>query len=140
MILDSKSGIRGVLVDESTGQRIAFARKANLETGEWEAWQATPDGKEIWHDADGKPVLLKGRCRLKFIPAVLITPGPAPDPEDVKIEAGYKEAFCKIWRDRGFSPWWIQWRWNIEERKRSEEYLGRVQQDARAAAEEGPHS
>lgn len=63
MIIDAKSGIRGVLVDATTGRRIPFARYANLETGEWEAFQATLDGKLI-----AKPLnLLKGKCPLRFV-------------------------------------------------------------------------
>jgi hypothetical protein len=55
MILDAKSGLRGVLLNHHTGQRIPFARWANTETGEYEAWAENPAGRE-----DNPPPLLRG--------------------------------------------------------------------------------
>ena len=68
MILDARSGLRGVLVDEENGRRIPFARWANLATGEYEAFRADPSGRSILRDELGKPILVRGRCRLRFIP------------------------------------------------------------------------
>lgn len=64
MILDVKCGVRGVLVNADTSERIPHARWANTETGEYEALVCGPDGKPV------RPArVVKGRCRLKFIQA-----------------------------------------------------------------------
>ncbi len=66
MIIDHRSGLEGVLIDADLGERIPFSRWANLETGDYEALAATPDGRAILQP----PRIVKGRRRrLKFIPA-----------------------------------------------------------------------
>ena len=73
--LDSKGGLRGILVNAQTMQRIPFARWANLETGEYEAFYAGPDGKAfldslglpLYPDDQGKPRTVRGRAQLRFI-------------------------------------------------------------------------
>ena len=42
MIIDSKAGARGMLVEAETGRPIRFARWANLETGAYEAFRMDP--------------------------------------------------------------------------------------------------
>lgn len=90
MIIDSKSGLRGVLIDAETGERLAFARWANLATGEYEAFAATPDGRQILQP----PRLVRGRRnRLKFVeaaprypsgPGKLVIPEDEPPRRDVQ--------------------------------------------------------
>jgi hypothetical protein len=78
--IDAKSGLRGVLVEADTGRRIPFARKADLDTGEWEAWAATPDGKSVALPRR----LLRGRCRLRFVASdAVVIPPKASDPRDL---------------------------------------------------------
>ena len=84
MILDAKSGLRGILVNAETGQRIPFARWANTETGEWEALAATPDGKSILQPKR----IVRGKCRLRFVPSAgFVAPRPTV-PEDPPLAAG----------------------------------------------------
>lgn len=75
MILDSQSGLRGVLANAETGQPIRWARWANLETGEYQAFRCDPQiAKER-----GIPLaslLYRGRCRLKFTPAAPLAAKP----------------------------------------------------------------
>ncbi len=63
MIIDYRSGLRGVLVDASTGKRIPFGTWANLDTGEWKAWAATHDGKRVAFPKRE----VSGRCPLRFV-------------------------------------------------------------------------
>lgn len=66
MIIDIKTtpNLRGVLLDAATRQRIPFACWANLDTGEYVAFKATPDGKDqLW-----PPEKYSGRAqRLEFV-------------------------------------------------------------------------
>jgi len=63
MILYANSGVRGVLVNANTGERIPFARWANLETGEFEAL--------VIDAATGRPArpnrVYRGRATLRFV-------------------------------------------------------------------------
>ncbi len=134
MKLDSRQGARGILVDDATGCRIPFAIWADFETGYYEAFRATPDGKEKANPLQR----YRGRAeKLKLLPLPPMDTKPV-DPVESKGE--YKQAFEKIWRDRGFSPWWIAWRWQLEILEPNGEYLGRICEDARAAACDGPQS
>lgn len=79
MILDANSGVRGVLVNADTGERIPFARWANLETGEFEAL--------VIDAATGRPArpnrLYRGRANLRFVEShapPLQPPEPQPAP------------------------------------------------------------
>lgn len=90
MIIDARSGLRGVLVNADTSARIPFARWANLETGEYEALAATPDGRQVLQPAQ----VVRGRCRLRWIPAApvyrpgrLIVPRDEPPKRAVRIPA-----------------------------------------------------
>jgi hypothetical protein len=65
MIFDAQSGIRGVLVNVDSGLRIPFAFWADLQTGEWKALAATPDGRRKLSPRR----VLRGCNRLQFIPA-----------------------------------------------------------------------
>lgn len=72
MILDAKSGLRGTLFNAATGERIPFARRADLGTGEWEALAATPDGRHVLEPRR----LVRGRCPLRFVPAPVVAQPP----------------------------------------------------------------
>jgi hypothetical protein len=65
MFVDGQAqpGLHGVLVKAATGERIAFARYANLDTGQWQAWAATPDGRLMALPAR----LVGGTCPLRFV-------------------------------------------------------------------------
>ena len=69
MILDSNSGLRGKVIDETTGLRIPFVIWCNTETGEYEALEATPDGS--------RPVRpnkrYRGQAKLRFVPDEVLT-------------------------------------------------------------------
>lgn len=65
MRLDSRTGLRGLWIDADTGARIPFVVWGDTETGEYEAWRATPDGRAL---AEPKQKI-KGRARLRFVPA-----------------------------------------------------------------------
>lgn len=81
MILDAKSGVRGVLVNRETGQIIRHVRWADIpenpeEMGEFEAFRVNP----IFARERGIPlqsILYRGRCRLRFEPARTVDPKPA---------------------------------------------------------------
>lgn len=65
MIIDARSGLRGVLIDLDAGRRIPCPIRANLETGEYEAYATLPDQRTPVRP----PVVVRGRARLKWIPA-----------------------------------------------------------------------
>lgn len=80
MILDARSGVRGTLWNADTGQPIHKARWANLNTGDWEALATLPDGQVI------QPVrLIRGRCRLRFVPAGTVAASTATAPAEVTM-------------------------------------------------------
>lgn len=81
MIIDARSGVRGVLIDAATGKRIPFARWANLDTGEYEALAATPDGKAKAYP----PRLIRGKTALRFLPGAPLR-GASPLSEEAKAE------------------------------------------------------
>lgn len=54
-------GTHGALIRTDTSQKIPFARYANTETGEWQAWASTPEGEMI-----NPPQLLRGKCPIRF--------------------------------------------------------------------------
>lgn len=72
MLLDANAPARpaGVLVDHGTGKRIPYARKANLETGEYEAFVLAPNGTDILCDENRQPIVRKGQAvgRLELVP------------------------------------------------------------------------
>jgi hypothetical protein len=88
MILDAKSGLRGVLINEETGQRIPFARWADTETGEYEAFATTPDGQAMLQPAQ----VIRGRARLRFVASSSFVypakPSQEADPELVQQHRG----------------------------------------------------
>ncbi len=92
MIISAKSGKRGVLVNTDTGERIPLARWANTETGEYERF-ATLDGKTILRDGDNRPLVNRGKARLKFIESgTIINPGkesltPEQEKEEIRTIA-----------------------------------------------------
>jgi hypothetical protein len=88
VIVDARKGIRGVLVNAETGERIPFARWSNLETGEWEAWQATPDGKQVAKP----PRLIRGQCKLRFVESYA-PPLRQPAAVDAKAAAEQREEY-----------------------------------------------
>jgi hypothetical protein len=67
MILDAKSGVRGVLLDLTTGQPIKLCQWADTDTGEYRTLQMGPDGRAL-RGPNGKPVLKANRGRIRFIP------------------------------------------------------------------------
>src|SRR5579885_3284833 len=68
MILDSKSGLRGMLVNRDTGQPIRYARWADTETGCYEAFRINPEEARA-RGINPATLLYRGRARLEFIPA-----------------------------------------------------------------------
>ena len=79
MIIDAKSGMRGVLVNADTGERIPLAFWANLETGEYRAFR-TVDGKTPTKNIAGQTISYDGKSRLRFIETggLYTTPPPTP--------------------------------------------------------------
>lgn len=84
MILDSTTGIAGVLVNADTNERIPFASWANLATGEYIAFRATPDGSARIEPFEK----YTGRARLKFIEGKSI---PLKVPSAVDARAALEE-------------------------------------------------
>jgi hypothetical protein len=91
MILDAKSGLRGVLVRADTGERIPCARWANLDTGEWEALAVDPLTGQPAHPAR----LIRGQCPLRFVPAAPVFSPPAPASVKTSREAAESLAEAK---------------------------------------------
>jgi len=90
-------GSHGLLVDRATGRKIPFARKANTDTGEWEAW-ATDAGGEM----EQPPRLLTGKGPIDFILSRLpVLPRPkqrllspaeeAAEIRTIRLDYGYQE-------------------------------------------------
>jgi hypothetical protein len=73
MRLDSKSGVRGMLINAETGQPIRWVRWADVpdhpeQQGDFEAFTINPDDAK----ARGIPLadtVYRGRCRMRFVPA-----------------------------------------------------------------------
>lgn len=89
MILDSRTmpDLRGIVVNEETGQRIPFVRWCDTDTGDWEAWAATPDGRQKLRP----PHLVRGRCRLRFVPlAPRAAPKRTPPPRPGQARPGQR--------------------------------------------------
>lgn len=76
MRLDAKSGVRGVLINRDTGQRITHVRWAEIpdnpeQSGEYEAFRIDPELAK----ARGIPlvsILYRGRCRMQFTSATIL--------------------------------------------------------------------
>lgn len=108
MRLDARSPNKpaGVLVDRGTGKRIPFARWFDDETGEYEALQATADGKDILCEEDGSPIVVRGRAvgRLELVPVAGAAPIGQRPPK--RVDGGtevYKKLYFDVWALRGES-------------------------------------
>lgn len=78
IVIDAKSGIKGKLFNVDTGEEIKYARKIALsenpnEPGEFEALQQLPNGQWL-RDQNGRLILRRGRCRLRFEPDAIQQP------------------------------------------------------------------
>ena len=91
MILDCKSGVCGVLVNASTGERIPHAFWADLSTGDYKAWKTASDGKTILRGPDRKPIEVKGNAPLRFVPG---KPTPKPRPGGTPLAEIRQELFA----------------------------------------------
>jgi hypothetical protein len=86
MILDAKSGVRGVLVNADTGQPIRWARWANLATGEYEAFRLDPAQARMV-GVPPRLLIYRGMANLRFIESHVQLPSrPSPAPADVPPE------------------------------------------------------
>lgn len=100
MIIDAHSGLRGVLVNADTNTRIPFARHANLETGEYEHFAATPDGLRM----ELPPRLIKGRAgKLRFVESYAPTIQ-APAGVDAKAASEEREEYRRKTEPRLLIP------------------------------------
>lgn len=114
MILEAtqKEQPAGILIDTGTNKRIPFARKANFDTGEYEAFAVAPDGESILADEQWKPVIIKGRAvgKLQLVPfndaaqfgwkPPQLKQSPIQTlPADLKLDGleRYKKAYFEVW-------------------------------------------
>ncbi len=68
MVIDSKSGLRGMLVDADTGKPIRWAKWADLDSGEYTAFRINP--KEArQRGIPLESILYSGKTRLRWVPA-----------------------------------------------------------------------
>lgn len=72
IVIDATSGTRGIVIDLDTGLVIRKVRRANLSSGEFEAFRTWPNG-EIRYDENG-PMIYRGRGRLHFKPTANLAP------------------------------------------------------------------
>ncbi len=87
MRLDSRSGLRGLLMNRDTGERIRFVRWAEIpddpeQPGEFEAFRCEPEA----YKALGLPltdIIYRGKARLRFIPAAPRIPGKPTSERDL---------------------------------------------------------
>lgn len=104
-----------VLVDGFDNQRIPFAFWANLETGEWKAWKATPDGRKMASNDGVNPILVKGRAKgkLKLLSGAPLVKEPSkPKIDKVQGLAMYQQVFRFTWHEvRGESRRTVDDRW-----------------------------
>lgn len=83
MILDAKSGLSGVLIDLETGQEIRWARWANTDTGDYQAFRSDP--KEARRRGISPTSLLyRGRTRLRFVASATASAPVKPTPQTPK--------------------------------------------------------
>lgn len=129
MILDAKAPEKpaGIVVDTGTGKRIPFVRKFDTDTGEYEAFCPTADGKDILLDEHWKPILLKGKAigKLVMVPmdqASLLGAEPPqkkqspiqPLSPEQKLDGleQYKKVFFEVWSYKGQSKRCTNDRWD----------------------------
>ncbi len=87
MRLDSRSGLRGLLMNRDTGERIRFVRWAEIpddpeQPGEFEAFRCEPEA----YKALGFPltdIIYRGKARLRFIPVAPRIPGKPTSERDL---------------------------------------------------------
>lgn len=80
MRIHASMGIRGSLVDATTGQLIRKAIWADLETGEYEALKLDGNGNTIGEP--GKELRYFGKAKLKFVPAKILDDKPSQPEEE----------------------------------------------------------
>lgn len=119
MILDARAPDKpaGVLIDTGTNRRIPYARRANFDTGEYEALVEgpEPDSVIVGDDDREEPVVVRGRAvgKLKLVPleqahafGLEVEPRKVrqtvlPMTADQRI-AGleqYKQVYVKVWNE-----------------------------------------
>lgn len=111
MRVHADSGAAGILVDLGTGRRIPFAVWFDTETGDYEAHEATADGRSMLAAEDCVTPLgtFRGRAvgQLKLVPmenAKLLGATPTPRAKRVEKAEGlerYKRVYFEVWQFRG---------------------------------------
>jgi hypothetical protein len=87
MRLDSRSGVRGLLMNLDTGKPIRWVRWADVpesteQQGEFEAFRCNPEQAK----AQGIPlseIIYRGKCRMRFVPAAPRIPGKPSNQRDL---------------------------------------------------------
>lgn len=74
-VIDAKSGARGVLIDAATGRPVRWARRADLSTGEFEAFRIDPKEAERL-GIPPQENLYRGRTTLRWVPMAPRVPSP----------------------------------------------------------------
>ena len=126
MIVDAReTRSPGVVIDTGTGKRIPFVRKADFETGEYEALAVAPNGVDYLADEDGKVVVVRGRAvgKLELVPLerakdlgrkpVKVESPIEPMTADEKREGldQYRRTYFDVWRWRGEADRCVHSRW-----------------------------
>lgn len=82
MIVSAASGLRGLVIDLDAGRPVRWCRWADTDTGEYEAFRSDPDeARRLGQPVT--PLLYRGRARLRFVPAVTVSPPRPSDPRDL---------------------------------------------------------
>lgn len=129
MLLDARQPEKpsGILVDHGTGKRIFKPRRVDFSSGEYEAFAAAPNGKDILVGDDDRPVVVRGKSvgRLELVPIGSAHQFGVEKPKLTKSDVQplsadqclegleqYKKVYREVWCWRGESNRCVDDRWH----------------------------
>lgn len=95
MLLRASDGIRGLVINQDTGNPIRKVIWANLQTGDFEAFRTDAEGRIIADDF-GRHLKYRGKCRLKFIPAKTLSSSSKQEEEQLPLHPKVTQKIKKI--------------------------------------------